>query len=394
MKQLWRKFWILLAAILLLSAFEGTDAEAATWTKANYTVQTTVKTYIYKKDLANTKYKAECLKKGKKIKILQISKYGWGKIKYKGKTRYIQMYKTKAVWYNVKKNMQTAKKSSVYSKTEASSGNKKATLKANTVVYAVQKSSDGWMKITYSGKTGYIRTERLKNIPVPVTKPDPGKPDDSKPEKTEYTFTVSSTVHSKITVTDAAGKAIRSGAVVKAGTKLKASISVNAGYKFHGFTGVTTSTSKSVSFKMPAKDTGICAKITRSDAGKKSYACMKDKEKLKVIYAVIRQEGGSGYEGQAAVMTTVLNRLDSPVWKGRGADPYEQVTAKAQFADMSDPDRLEECYSRVNSNTKKAVKDVLNGLRTHDCCSFRTATSTYMEKYPYGYNIAGNWFFN
>jgi uncharacterized protein YgiM (DUF1202 family) len=400
------KCLLLLALILLLSAVNGKEAEAAVWKKANYTVQTTARTGIYKKATAGSSNYIASLKKGKKIKVLQVSKYGWGKIKYKGKVRYIQMYRTKIPWSNLKKNMQTAKKVVVYSKTKATSKYKLMTVAVNRVVYAVKKSGDGWTKITYKKKTGYVRTSALKAMASTTetssgstssgsTSSDSATASNSMEENAaSYQFTVSSTVHSTIIVKDASGNRITSGSYVKPGTKLTATISLSSGYQFKGYTGATTSTARTATFTMPAKKSGICAKVTCANAGKQTYACMSDPDKLKVIYAVVRWEGGATYEGQVAVMTTVMNRLESSMWKGRGADPYAQLTAYKQFADVSDPAVLAKWSAQVNSNTIQAVTDVMNGLRTHDCCSFRTSLATYKALYPYGYDIQGNWFFN
>ena len=397
MKKQFRKCILILTAVIAITACKGMQSEAASWTKANYNVKTAGSVYIYKKDIAKTKYRASRLKKGTKVKILKISKYGWGRIKYKGKTRYIQMYRTVPIWSNVKKDRQVSKKAAIYSKTEAVSKYKTKTLQAGTVVYVVKKSSDGWSRITYGGKTRYIKTKYLKNVGTVVTAPNASAGSTPDVVKESYAFTISSTVHSKITVTDASGKNIISGSAIQAGTKLTAKIEVAAGYQFQGYTGASTSTSKTVTFTMPEHESGLCARIVRSNAGAKSYACMKDSFKLGVIYAVVRQEGGASYEGQAAVMTTVMNRMESPAWKGRGADPYQQLTAKSQFADVMDNSGkavAAKYKNNVNANTVRAVNDVLNGLRTHDCCSFRTATTYYKTRYPYGYDICGNWFFN
>ncbi len=397
MKKQFRKCIWILTAVIVITAWKGMQSEASTWTKANYNVKTASSVFIYKKDIAKTKYRASRLKKGTKVKILKISKYGWGRIKYNGKTRYIQMYRTVPIWSNVKKDRQVSKKAAIYSTTQAASKYKAKTLQAGTVVYVVKKSSDGWSRIIYGGKTRYIKTKYLKKVGAVVTVPDASAGSASDAVKASYAFTISSTVHSKIKVTDASGKNIASGSAVQAGTKLTATIEVASGYQFQGYTGASTSASKTVTFTMPEHESGLCARIVCSNAGVKSYSCMEDSFKLGVIYAVVRQEGGASYEGQAAVMTTVMNRMESPAWKGRGSDPYEQITAKSQFANVMNASGnavAAKYENNVNANTRRAVKDVLNGLRTHDCCSFRTATTYYKTRYPYGYDICGNWFFN
>lgn len=401
MKKMLRKILLLLSVIITLASIKGLQPEAATWTTANYNVKTTCNTYIYKKDIVKTKYRSSLLKKGTKVKVQKISKYGWGKITYKGKTRYIQMYRTAVVWSDVKKDRQVSKKAAIYSKTEAKTSYKTNTLQAGTVVYVVKKSSNGWSRIIYGGKTRYMKTGYLKSIPSTGAASDNNSVSGSSDaSKLSYAFTISSTVHSKITVTDKSGKKITSGSAVQAGTKLTASINVAAGYQFMGYTGATTSTSKKVTFTMPAHESGLCAKVVCSNAGAKKYACMNDPFKSEVIYAVVRQEAGNTYDGQVAVMTTVMNRLESPMWKGRGSDPYEQIVAKSQFANVLNEDGTEilpkyQYNLDLNrSTTVQAVNDVLNGLRSHDCCSFRTSTTYYKGRYPYGYDIKGNWYFN
>lgn len=398
MKKQMRKYVVLLSMFLILAGIKGIQSDAATWTRANYSVKTVCNTYIYKKDIVKTKYRSSLLKKNTKVKVQKISKYGWGKITYKGKTRYIQMYRTTAIWSNVKKDREISKKASIYTKTEAKSRYKTNTLNPGTAVYVVKKSSDGWSRIIYGGKTRYIKTKYLKTIPGSGSASSANGTADA--SQLSYAFTISSTVHSKITVTDSTGKKITSGSAVKAGTKLNASIDVAVGYEFKGYTGATDSTLKTVSFTMPAHESGLCARIVRSNAGVKKYACMNDSFKREVIYAVVRQEGGNSYDGQVAVMTTVMNRLESPMWKGRGSDPYEQIVAKSQFANVLSEDgktilqKYQRNLDQNRSTTVRAVTDVLNGKRSHDCCSFRTSTEYYRNRYPYGYDIYGNWYFN
>ena len=136
---------------------------------------TTTKMQVVNTDTLNVREKASAkskklgsLKKGQTIEVISISK-GWAKFNFKGNTAYVSADYLKEV-----KNTNT--QSSNYKKREMSvtansltvrkgAGTKYASLgklKKGDVVIAVQESKNGWTKIEYKNKFGYVSSSYLK----------------------------------------------------------------------------------------------------------------------------------------------------------------------------------------------------------------------------------------
>lgn len=96
-------------------------------------------------------------------------------------------------------------------------------------------------------------------------------------------------------------------------------------------------------------------------------------EQLELIWAVVRQEAGTGYESNLAVISTAMNRVDSPAWAYCGRNAYEQLTAPGQFCYSIDNYWRQYLGGNVPETTKQAVRDCLaDGKRNHSYTSFRS----------------------
>lgn len=111
------------------------------------------------------------------------------------------------------------------------------------------------------------------------------------------------------------------------------------------------------------------------------------KDELNTIFAVVRQEGGPTYESAQAVMSTVINRLNSPEWSWCGDTVMEQLTYPSQFCYSLDNYWKRYLDGNVEDAVKEAVVDVLNGNVSHSFTSFRGGFVSG------GVNIGGNWYF-
>jgi len=85
------------------------------------------------------------------------------------------------------------------------------------------------------------------------------------------------------------------------------------------------------------------------------------------------EAGGEGPDGQRYVMCCVLNRLDSPEFKGDTI--AEIINAPGQFyaAGMS--------ARKVNADTHIALADLEAGLRVPEIIGFEKTGSDYLEQY-------------
>lgn len=96
-------------------------------------------------------------------------------------------------------------------------------------------------------------------------------------------------------------------------------------------------------------------------------------DQLELIWAVVHQEAGTGYESNLAVISTAMNRVDSPAWAYCGRNAYEQLTAPGQFCYSIDNYWRQYLGGNVPETTKQAVRDCLaDGKRNHGYTSFRS----------------------
>ncbi len=109
-----------------------------------------------------------------------------------------------------------------------------------------------------------------------------------------------------------------------------------------------------------------------------------NQEAFDLVCAIVEHEGGSNYTGALAVMSCVMNRVDSPNYPD---DPVSVLTAPGQFASYLDGYYLQ-FLGKSSVEVRQAVKDCLNGKRSHNYLNFRSYRT------ENSVNIGGNWFFN
>ena len=116
-----------------------------------------------------------------------------------------------------------------------------------------------------------------------------------------------------------------------------------------------------------------------------------NQEELELIWAIIQQEDNKSYEGALAVISCVMNRVDSPLWKYCGSNAYEQLTAPRQFCYSNDTFWQRWLGGNVYNHVKLAVEDCLQkGIRNHSYTSFRSTNGGDSSREQ----IGGNWYFN
>lgn len=106
-------------------------------------------------------------------------------------------------------------------------------------------------------------------------------------------------------------------------------------------------------------------------------------DQMDFICAVVAAECGSSYDGALAVISCVMNRVDSGRWGGH--DAVSVLTAPGQFAAYLDGPYKRFLGGKYPDYVKKAVTDcMVGGIRNHHYQSFRAGSS-------YGvWNCGGN----
>lgn len=105
---------------------------------------------------------------------------------------------------------------------------------------------------------------------------------------------------------------------------------------------------------------------------------------LDLVCAIVAHEGGQSYEGAMAVISAVMNRVDS----GYRPDAVSVLTAPGQFTSYLDGTYTQFLGGKYPNSVKQAVKDcILGGIRTHNFLSYRSYETSGSV------NIAGNWYF-
>lgn len=108
---------------------------------------------------------------------------------------------------------------------------------------------------------------------------------------------------------------------------------------------------------------------------------------LEVIWAVVRQEGGSSYESALAVASSAMNRTKSSRWSSKGSTMYAQLTAPGQYCYSIDRHWVKYLGGNVPEYVKQAVSDAMEGKTNHPYTCFRGG---YVSG---GVNIGGNYYF-
>lgn len=115
---------------------------------------------------------------------------------------------------------------------------------------------------------------------------------------------------------------------------------------------------------------------------------------LELIWAIVAQEDNGSYEGSLAVISTAMNRVDSPRWSYCGSNALQQLTAPGQFCYSIDTYWQARLGGNVPDYTKKAVEDCLKrGIRNHPYTCFRSTRGSETGANAVQIGANGNWYF-
>lgn len=114
---------------------------------------------------------------------------------------------------------------------------------------------------------------------------------------------------------------------------------------------------------------------------------------LEIIWAIVRQEGGSSYESALAVASSAVNRTRSPRWSKYGSTIYGQLTAPGQYCYSIDSHWVKYLGGNVPNYVKQAVADAMDGKTNHPYTSFRSYWAATSAQKKNGINIGGNVYF-
>lgn len=115
-------------------------------------------------------------------------------------------------------------------------------------------------------------------------------------------------------------------------------------------------------------------------------------EQMELIWAVVGQEDRGSYEGALAVISSIMNRTESPQWRSLGSTALEQIKAPTQYCYSNDTHWHKLLGGNVPECVKTAVHDCLKrGIRNNPFTSFRSEKGVVTG--PDAVQIGGNWFF-
>lgn len=113
---------------------------------------------------------------------------------------------------------------------------------------------------------------------------------------------------------------------------------------------------------------------------------------LQLIWAIVAQEDNGSYKGALAVISTAMNRVESPQWSYEGSNALAQLTAPGQFCYSNDHYWEARLGGNVPDYVKQAVNDCLKkGKRNHSHTSFRSTKGKVTG--DDAVQIGGNWYF-
>lgn len=113
---------------------------------------------------------------------------------------------------------------------------------------------------------------------------------------------------------------------------------------------------------------------------------------LQLIWAIVAQEDNGSYKGALAVISTAMNRVESPQWSYEGGNALAQLTAPGQFCYSNDHYWEARLGGNVPDYVKQAVNDCLKkGKRNHSHTSFRSTKGKVTG--DDAVQIGGNWYF-
>lgn len=115
-------------------------------------------------------------------------------------------------------------------------------------------------------------------------------------------------------------------------------------------------------------------------------------EQIELIWAIVGQEDRGSYEGALAVISSAMNRTESPQWRSLGNTALAQLTASGQYCYSNDTYWHDLLDGNVPDYVKTAVNDCLKkGIRNHSFTSFRSKKGS--QTGADAVQIGGNWFF-
>ena len=87
---------------------------------------------------------------------------------------------------------------------------------------------------------------------------------------------------------------------------------------------------------------------------------------LELIWAIVAQEDNGSYKGALAVISSAMNRVESPTWSYEGSNALAQLTAPGQYCYSNDTYWQARLGGNVPDYVKQAVNDCLKkGKRNH-----------------------------
>lgn len=199
---------------------EKTDSESGTQTRTAY-----AKTRVNMREKRSTSSDViQTLEAGTEVTIYGTSKDGWFKVKSKGKTGFVSKEYIVSDKSKVEKEDDetdtTAKTRTAYAKTKVNMRKKRSTdsdiittLKAGTKITIYGTSKNGWFKIKYKGKTGYVSKEYIVSDKSKVEKEDSQASSTASGKRTAYAKTGVNMRKSRSTDSDVVQ-------TLKAGTKV------------------------------------------------------------------------------------------------------------------------------------------------------------------------------
>ena len=131
----------------------------------------------------------------------------------------------------------------------------------------------------------------------------------------------------------------------------------------------------------------------RGTGGHRIDATPYSQSDMELIWAIVAQEDNGSYAGALAVISTAMNRVESPKWSYEGSNALAQLKAPGQFCYSNDNYWRARLGGNVPQYVKQAVYDCLKkGIRNHTHTSFR---SHYGSNTPDAVQIGGgNWYFD
>ena len=209
-------------------------------------------------------------------------------------------------------------------------------------------------------------------------------------------------------VNKSAGKLVKSGQLKAGdicfyGTRMQAAVYIGKG-KCYTVPGAGAQSIKVQSLGPKDLPSGIIKAIVRINepvttggigtGGHKVDGTGYTQAQLELIWAIVAQEDNGSYEGSLAVISTAMNRVDSPRWSYCGSNALQQLTAPGQFCYSIDTYWQARLGGNVPDYTKKAVEDCLKrGIRNHPYTCFRSTKGSETGANAVQIGANGNWYF-